>query len=241
MGDLGTTGWSFTIICEFLAPKSPSNAAGLTSLVGNDMTTLIRRFLFDQKYPDNEIPGSDIGLDLCPRFSGRISVYHSAVATYYAPSDASGIGGMYRERIRATPTWNGGESSVPRYDCILVQVSPEDNGFRSMQAARVRLFFSIKHNSNTIPCALVEWYETVGNGPDKDVGMWVVKPEYTANRQRRVAAVIHLDSVVRGVHLIPVYRKQQIPRKHAYSTTLNNFRQFYVNKYIDYHAFETMY
>jgi len=202
---------------------------------------LIRRFLFDQKYPDNEIPGSDINLSLCPRFSGTVSVYHSAVATYYAPSDASGVGGMYRERIRATPAWNRGEFSTPRYDCVLVQVSPEDNGFRSMQVARVRLFFSIKHDNNIIPCALIEWHETVGNGPDKNIGMWVVKPEYTANRQRRVVAVIHLDSVVRGVHLIPVYRKQQISRRHTYSTTLNSFQRFYVNKYIDYHAFETMY
>lgn len=205
------------------------------------MVTLIRRFLFDQKYPDNEIPGSDINLSLCPRFSGRISVYHSAVATYYAPSDTSGVGGMYRERIRATPTWNRGESSVPRYDCVLVQVSPEDTGFRSMQAARVRAFFSIKHNDDTIPCALVEWYETVGNNPDPDIGMWVVKPEYTANRQRQVAAVIHLDSIVRGVHLIPVYKKHQIARKHVYPMTLNTFRRFYVNKYVDYHAFETIY
>ena len=204
------------------------------------MTVLIRRFLFDQKYPDNEIPGSDVSLSLCPRISGKISIYHSAVATYYAPSDASGVGGMYRERIRATPTWNRGESSIPRHDCVLVQVDSEDNGFRSMQVARVRLFFSIKHDDETIPCALVEWYETVGIAPDRTAGMWVVKPEYTANRQRRVAAVVHLDSVVRGVHLIPKYRKQQISWKHTYSTTLDDFERFYVNKYIDYHAFETI-
>lgn len=205
------------------------------------MATLIRRFLFDQKYPDSEIPGVDINLSLCPRFSGNISVYHSAVATYYAPSDGSGVGGMYRERIRATPTWNRGESSIPRYDCVLVQVSPEDDGFRSMQAARVHLFFSIKYDNETIPCALVEWYETVGNVPDKTVGMWVIKREYTTGHRQHVATVVHLDSVVRGVHLIPVYRKQQISRRHTYSTTLNNFKQFYVNKYIDYHAFETVY
>ena len=202
---------------------------------------LIRRFLFDQKYPDNEIPGSDVDLSLCPQFSGAVSVYHSAVATYYAPSDASGVGGMYRERIRATPAWNRGESSVPRYDCVLVQVSPEDNGFRSMQAARVQRFFSIKHNNDTIPCALIEWYETVGSAPDETVGMWVVKPEYTANHRRHVAAVVHLDSIVRGVHLIPVYRRLQITRKHTYSTTLNEFKKFCINKYIDYHAFETVY
>ena len=154
--------WSLTqIFHKLLVPRSPKTPDGLSRLVGHDVTALTRRFLFDQVYPDNEIPGSDVSLDLCPRLSGPISVFHSAVATYYAPSDASGIGGMYRERIRATPAWNRGESSIPRYDCVLVQVSPEDNGFCSMQAARVRLFFSIKHNDKTIPCALIEWYETV--------------------------------------------------------------------------------
>lgn len=205
------------------------------------MTTLIRRFLFDQKYPESDIPGSDISLSLCPRFSGKLSIYHSAVATYYAPSDTSGIGGMYRERIRATLTWNRGESSIPRHDCVLVQVCPEGDGFRSTQAARVRLLFSIKHENKVIPCALVEWYETLSDAPDEAVGMWVVKPEYTANRQRRVATVVHLDSIVRGIHLIPVYRKQQVSRKHSYSTTLDDFKRFYINKYIDYHSFETVY
>ena len=90
---------------------------------------------------------------------------------------------------------------------------------------------SIKHDNSVIPCALVEWYKTIGNAPDKTVGMWVVKPEYMANRQWRVAAIVHLDSMVRGVHLIPAYQKQQISRKPTYSTTLNEFKRFYVNKY----------
>ena len=106
-----------------------------------------------------------------------------------------------------------------------------------MQAARVRLFLSIKHDNRPIPCALVEWYETVGNSPDEVVGMCVVKPELTANSQQRAAT--HLDSVVRGVHLIPVYQKQQISRKCNYSMMLNDFKKFYINKYIDCHAFET--
>ena len=241
MGGLRTTAWSFTIIHEYPVPKSPKDVDGLMTFAGYDMMTLICHFLFDQKYPDSDIPGSDIDLCLCPWVSGRVSVYCSAIATYYAPSDLSGIGGVYWEQIWVTPAWNRGESSAPRYNCILVQVSPEDSRFSSMQVVCVWLFFSIKHDNNTIPCALVEWYETIGNSPDKNIGIWVVKPEYTASRQQRVAATIHLNSVVRGVHLIPVYRKQKISHKHTYSTTLNNFQQFYVNKYIDYHAFKTMY
>ncbi|KAF8805466.1 hypothetical protein BYT27DRAFT_7104486 [Phlegmacium glaucopus] len=34
-----------------------------------------------------------------------ISVYHSAVASFYAPSDPSGIQGMHCEWIQSTPSW----------------------------------------------------------------------------------------------------------------------------------------
>jgi len=38
-------------------------------------------------------------------FDDLITLYPSAVATYFAPSDLSGIGGMHSECIRATPNW----------------------------------------------------------------------------------------------------------------------------------------
>ena len=36
----------------------------------------------------------------------QVSVFHSAVATFYALSDISGIRGMRREHIRSTPSWH---------------------------------------------------------------------------------------------------------------------------------------
>ena len=54
----------------------------------------LRQFLFQQRHPDSQ----DFPENL-PEHSSRIDVFHSAVATFYAPSDLCGAGGMYRERI----------------------------------------------------------------------------------------------------------------------------------------------
>ncbi|KAF9784557.1 hypothetical protein BJ322DRAFT_1006988 [Thelephora terrestris] len=50
----------------------------------------------------------------------RVSVFHSATATFRAPSNPSGPGGMYREVIRSTPWWTRGDVSGPRRDCVFV-------------------------------------------------------------------------------------------------------------------------
>jgi hypothetical protein len=59
---------------------------------------LTRRFLHDQLYPDgpsaNEIP-----LEECPEIHTKISVFSSAAATLYAPSDECGVR-MWREALR---------------------------------------------------------------------------------------------------------------------------------------------
>ncbi|ETW85213.1 hypothetical protein HETIRDRAFT_414303 [Heterobasidion irregulare TC 32-1] len=96
------------------------------------------QFLFEQLHP-NGPPASTIALNLCPIVTDRrVSVYHSATAIFYAPSDPSGIGGMRREVIRATPSWRHGPS---RYDCVYLQMDAEHQGFRGLNAVRVRLFF----------------------------------------------------------------------------------------------------
>ena len=71
---------------------------------------LLHRFLWELLKPDSPISPEEIPIDECPRFGCRISVYHSAVARFYAPSDLCGTGGMYHERIWSTPNWHG-ESS----------------------------------------------------------------------------------------------------------------------------------
>ena len=69
------------------------------------------------------------------------------------------------------------------------------------------------------------------------MGMWVVKPDNNDDGSPAVG-IIHLDSVLRAVHLMPVFGDQFIPIGLTPDRTLDIFQSFYINKYIDYHAFE---
>ena len=103
--------------------------------------------------------------------------------------------------------------------------------------ARVYLFFRFSFANREYPCALVHWY-TKSAEPDAVTGLWVVEPEYTRHRYRNMG-IVHLDSVVRGAHLLPRFPSNtQLPREIDYIHTLDVYRSFYVNKYVDHHAFE---
>jgi hypothetical protein len=196
---------------------------------------LIRQFLYDQLHLDGPLTSSEVPLTACPSFDGKVAVYLSAVATYYAPSDPSGIGGMRRERIRATPSWRKGPS---RYDCVLVNSNQDLEGMRGLDIARVLCFFSFNFRGTTYPCALIRWFSHIGDGPDVDTGMWMVKPVPNADGP---LAVIHLDCVVRAAHLIGVYGNSFLPPGFHFSRSLDSFRAFYVNKYADHHMFESVF
>ncbi|KAF7359698.1 hypothetical protein MVEN_00694200 [Mycena venus] len=70
-----------------------------------DFPDLLLNFLHDQLSSPNYPTYGDVSDDDLDISELPISVYHSAVATFYAPSDPSGICGMRRERIRSTPTF----------------------------------------------------------------------------------------------------------------------------------------
>ena len=85
------------------------------------------------------------------------------------------------------------------------------------------------------PCALVEWFSQIGNIPDVETGLWVVEPDLNDDGSR-YCSIIHIDSIVRGAHLIPVYGHDFIPLNINFSNSLDTFRGYYVNKFVDYHA-----
>ncbi|KAJ7669939.1 hypothetical protein DFH06DRAFT_1372426 [Mycena polygramma] len=195
---------------------------------------LLASFLDDQlssdKYPvASDTSDAAFDLSLYP-----LSVYHSAVATFYAPSDPSGIRGMRRERIRSTPKWM--KHSGPRRDCAFVVENQNERGFRGMSVVRIRLFFSFTHDGIDYPCALVDWFKKVGRSPDLETGMWIVEPEMRG--KARLTTIVHLDTLLRGAHLIPVYGEDFIPVGFRYIHSLDSFISFHVNKYIDHHANE---
>ncbi|KAH9915818.1 uncharacterized protein B0H18DRAFT_1107822 [Fomitopsis serialis] len=215
----------------------PNTLQALSEHIGQPaLPSLLRRFLFDQQNPQSDVPGDEVSLRECPVINSRsrVRVFPSAVATFYAPSDVSGVGGMRRERIRAVSSWYNGPG---RYDCVFVGTDPSQQGMRSMHAARVRLLFSFRQDDTTYPCALVEWFEAVEDEPDGCTGMWVVEPDLYADNSRHTS-VIHLDSVLRLAHLIPVYGEDFLPINFDAVHSLDAFRSYFVNKFADHNAHE---
>jgi hypothetical protein len=143
---------------------------------------------------------------------------------------------MYNECIRAVKSWRNGAA---RHDCVLTETGPDTPGMAGLDIARVCLFFSCTFNGVKYPCALVDWFSRVGNSADPRTGMWVIEPDYTAEGAP-LTAVIHLDTIIQAAHLLPVFKNepQLVSRDICFSDTLDKFQTFYVNKYIDHHAFE---
>jgi hypothetical protein len=168
-----------------------------------------------------------------PDFNIQVSIFYSALAVYHSPSDISGISGLRRELIRATPSWRNNQS---RYDCVFVY-SQSSTGRRQLDVARVMAFFSFVHDGKLFPCALVHEFSYSSRQPDKDTGLWIVAPKFVDDAQPCLR-IVSLDRIFRAAHLIPVYKTRSfIPRSLTMDKTLDEFKRFYINKFIDYHTF----
>ncbi|KAF8992148.1 hypothetical protein BDQ17DRAFT_1392882 [Cyathus striatus] len=210
---------------------------GLSDFVGiPHLRENIHRFLYDQLNPGADVMGMEVNLNTCPIVNPllTVNVFHYAISLFHAPSDLSGIGGMHREIIHATPTWWNGEA---HHDCIFVANNTDNDGFRGLNAAQVHLFFSFTYNNILYPCAFVHWFETYGDNPCRNTGLWMVEPHFDA-LQRRLTSVIHVDTILRSAHLIPVFGRRFIPSHLKFSNSLHAFALYYINKYADHHSHE---
>ncbi|PPQ73084.1 hypothetical protein CVT24_009448 [Panaeolus cyanescens] len=226
---------SETILAQRPIRKIPRDVIALGHFLGiPKLHEYLSRFLYSQTNPDDRRPVDEVPLDDCPTVRGKVYVYSSAVSTYYAPSDLSGMRGMHREHIRAVSKWRNGPG---RYDTVYVSADPLTEGFQGLLVARVRLFLSVTHKQKSYPCALVSWFSTVGEDPCPDTGMWIVEPDLDENGER-IMSVIHLDSILRGAHLIGCAGKGFLPVDFESHHSLDAFPLFYVNKYVDHHAHE---
>lgn len=71
------------------------NALGL-KIGQHNLLDLTRRFLFYQLDPTSMVEPDQLALTACPMiWDSKVSVHHSAVAIFWAPSNPSGPGGMY--------------------------------------------------------------------------------------------------------------------------------------------------
>ena len=146
----------------------------------------LRRFLFILNNPNKPIPTA---IEDLPAFEGKIKVYHSATATFYAPSDLCGAGGLRRELIRSTPSFHGHEQR----DTVFVVPDDFQKGMEGMEIGRILLFFSFSYRRQTYSCALINWY-VHNDEPDHDTGMWPVQLEQDAQGHPTVD-VIDIDTI----------------------------------------------
>ena len=113
-----------------------------------------------------------------------------------------------------------------------------------MAVVRILLFFTFydPYMSRDIPCALVNWFNAEEEQPDANTGMWVVEPEFEGNHraQRQPVQVIHLETIFRGVHLLPRYGVGFIPEDFHFTHALDAFQSYYVNHFIDHHMHELL-
>ncbi|KAF7296170.1 hypothetical protein HMN09_01085500 [Mycena chlorophos] len=205
---------------------------------------LIRRFLFEQLYPARAESSGTIPLADLPEFSERIYTYNSARAMFYAPER------RVRHRRDAPGAYPRDQVVVPRTAALRLCVDrarrPTRPGFRGLHAVRVRLLMKFTYGGKQYPCALVHWFSAHGDGPCPDTGMWIVKPDWVRGSRHTEPelAVVHLDAMLRAVHLVGVAGKDFLPsdaKDLDYYDSLDAFNAFYVNKYADYHAHEMLF
>ncbi|KAI0246864.1 hypothetical protein BJV78DRAFT_1092561, partial [Lactifluus subvellereus] len=167
-------------------------------------------------------------------------VFHSAKVEYYVPSDSCGMGGMHREVIHANPNYGGS----CRFDTVFVSVGDEAEAMNGLLVARVWLLFSYfdPYHSKDVPCALVTWFIHPSDNPerDKDTGMWKLQREQDVDGEQPVGPVqvIHLDTILRGAHLLPCYGSGFLPVELKHTDSLDAWDCYFVNHFIDQHAHE---
>jgi hypothetical protein len=84
---------------------------------------------------------------------------------------------------------------------------------------------------------MVQWYSHFGDEPDKDTGMWIMEPDvYEGGKP--ITDIIHLDTIVHASHFIAMYGNKPVLKGIPFCYALNLFHLYYVNKYIDHHAFK---
>jgi hypothetical protein len=123
---------------------------------------------------------------------------------------------------------------------VFIKHDVEAKGMRGLDVVCVLAFLSFNVDSVHYPSALVQWFTHVSEELDDLTGMWMVQPEQSADGLS-VISIIHTDCILHGAHLIPIFSQDFIPSGLHFSDSLDAFAAFYVNRFIDHHAFEILF
>ncbi|TEB19315.1 hypothetical protein FA13DRAFT_1821107 [Coprinellus micaceus] len=226
----GTTSWYTAMEMSTRAALNDSAEDGCEEKVESEVT---------EDDNEDEWDMEDVGPVPGPRMASsvKLSQTRERVSSYPCQLEALAATTGEPQLVDAVlhRFWKGGT----RLDTVLVAQSDEP-GMYGMIVARLKLLFEFvdPYNGERHDCALVQWFPTEGDEPDPTTGMWVVVPEETD--ETAPLQVISLSSIVRGIHLLPVYGEGRLPETFCYSTALDKFDKYYVNHFIDHHAHELL-
>jgi hypothetical protein len=144
---------------------------------------------------------------------------------------------MHQEYIQVTRSWRNGPACN---NCVLVNTKPNANSTHRFEIAQVFLFFSFLHDGQEYQCAFVQWYSFAGTKCNKDIGCWMVEPDNSNSKSPHIA-IIYIDCIVRATHLMPTTRTALfVNRSVTIHTSLNIYDLFYINRFVDNHAFVSL-
>lgn len=134
--------------------------------------------------------------------------------------------------------WQNNEWTKPRYDTVLIRYDKfeGEHTMANRRVARLLLLFSTidPESGESLKLAFVQLFRTVGTADPYD-GMYKVKKEEKYE-------VIEIDTIERGVHLIPQFSGHDTPMATPDSPpALDVYTDFLINNHIDAHMYNTIY
>ena len=145
---------------------------------------------------------------------------------------------LVKEHVYARPDYAYGKDQTwrkPRYDTVLLRYD-ENEGVNTMsnrRVARVHLLFKTELGRDELSLAYIQLFQTVTFDPY--CGMYKVK-------KLERYEVIEVDTIERGVHLIPSYSGLDTAMATGNSPpALDTYTQFFINNHIDLHMYNTVY
>jgi hypothetical protein len=170
--------------------------------------------------------------DACPPFDGIIKQYTSLHCVYYPTHDESGNSGVLSDLVSCIP------GKHPFVLVLTDQGAIDLHGMDGKRVAKIRLLFTVKRDTETIPLALVDWFSVCGSTPEPLNGMYKIKHKLLSNG-RQDSGIISITAIVRGVHLIPQFIIPTVKRD--LGDVIDETHYFFINNYIDDHMYHSMY
>jgi hypothetical protein len=168
---------------------------------------------------------------VCPPFDGLITRYPSVRCTYNPIQHGSGKSGLLSNLVR---------SDLDKQCFVLVAIGERDSrphGMDGKMVAQVILLFTVKRHVNTVPLALVIWFELCGSNPDFSHGMYKFKRKFSKGNPQD-SCIISVKDIIRGVHIIPIFPFPTPEREVC--QVIHETEYFFINNYIDEHMYHTL-